>query len=464
LANKRRAGQSAPLEQPLWDHRTLRFVVWCVFLTGLWIGSRWIRYDSEFRGVKGTVLYDGGHDEYRQLLEKIVLKANADGAMLNKKAESNPYIALRQVDSRLNGCRPKYAFLPDGLNYGGRVGVQFLARLPAKHSIFFLGRRADEITSLQDLRSKRIGIGPQNSETARVMKDIFGAQGMKEFDFTLQHHSVAEQMSYLRRGDLEVGVFMASQNSTYIKEAMTTYRLKMASLREVPALAQRIGRFREGVLVGGYYDPVNYIPAGDRRIVQLDTVLVGSQCLSRANIEGIMSLLAQYVPDFRQANLMHGPPFGLPASSVARDWINVGERFYIDKWLPWIPQWWSIDLSLHVFMACAVFLLMVMRWYRYRLSRLHGNRLYLERETEMLLGRRFRWVQVAEFEAEAKHREAVCIARLEALIQAFGNLLHRCRQEGRSWWIPLGRERDFQLEEEAIYMRLDGLSKFRRRL
>ena len=47
---------------------------------------------------------------------------------------------------------------------------ELIGRLPRSESLVLVGRNADEIKSVQDLRGKRIGIGPTGSGTEYVAR------------------------------------------------------------------------------------------------------------------------------------------------------------------------------------------------------------------------------------------------------------------------------------------------------
>ena len=49
---------------------------------------------------------------------------------------------------------------------------ELIGRLPAPESFVVLGRDADRIRTVADLRGKRIGIGPVGSGTERVARQV----------------------------------------------------------------------------------------------------------------------------------------------------------------------------------------------------------------------------------------------------------------------------------------------------
>jgi hypothetical protein len=85
-------------------------------------------------------------------------------------------------------------------------------------------------------------------------------------------------------------------------------------LSELPDSASQVGRYpwlSLGVIPVGLYDLVRPIPAVDKKVARLGTLIVANSCAQRADRVALLMLLGEEVPGFIRGN---PPSFTSPAT------------------------------------------------------------------------------------------------------------------------------------------------------
>jgi TRAP-type uncharacterized transport system substrate-binding protein len=70
-------------------------------------------------------------------------------------------------------CANTFAIVQDGTPVPPNSGIEVLGRLPEPESLILLARRYRTFAGFADLRGAAIGIGPEQSGTAHLMRQLF---------------------------------------------------------------------------------------------------------------------------------------------------------------------------------------------------------------------------------------------------------------------------------------------------
>jgi TRAP-type uncharacterized transport system substrate-binding protein len=87
----------------------------------------------------------------------------------------------------------------DGTPVPAGARLELLGRLPEPESLL-PGRTGRGFGNVADLRGATIGIGPDGSGTAYLMKQLFADADLRRLDVRLSHHELSEQASAGGRG------------------------------------------------------------------------------------------------------------------------------------------------------------------------------------------------------------------------------------------------------------------------
>ena len=98
----------------------------------------------------------------------------------------------RLTDKRAR-CIPAFAFMQDGTPVPPGAEVEVLGRLPDVETLLLLGKRGRNFATFADLRGAAIGIGPEGSGTAFLMRQLFQDPDLVHLGIQLSTHELEEQ-------------------------------------------------------------------------------------------------------------------------------------------------------------------------------------------------------------------------------------------------------------------------------
>ena len=80
----------------------------------------------------------------------------------------------------------------------------------------------------------------------------------------------------------------------------------------IPPPFARVGRIE-----AGHYDPIRQLPSTDKRVIQIDTLVIGNGCARESATQGVITILAYVFPDFVRVNRERANLTGLRLASAA---------------------------------------------------------------------------------------------------------------------------------------------------
>ena len=194
------------------------------------------------------------------------------------------------------------------------------------------------------------------------------------------------------------------------------------------------------------------IPAVDKQIVQLGTLLITNSCARRADRVALLMLVAAELPGFIRGN----PPGSTSSATALRlapsahQFFLTGEPEIADRYFPWLVNILSPAYWVYLIMAVTVLFNGLKAFSRYRLWRIDAAREKLETALKGLVDPKLTHDQIRELPAEAvmarSEKRSAALAIMDRLVE-----LHaRCQRQTNSMVIPMGDEMFYRYQQALI--------------
>jgi TRAP-type uncharacterized transport system substrate-binding protein len=386
------------------------------------------------------------------------------GKLVNLPSNGSAENVDRLVKAANGTCDVQFALAQDGANLAAASPkLQLVARLWKAESVFFLGRDADKITQLSALAKMRIGIGPEGSGSAVVAKQMFELPELAALGVVMSNHPLAEQLDLAAKGDLDLAIFVMDEDAPFLVSAIRDRGLQIAGFNHLDVVSRRLPHFRTGRIGAGQYDPVRVIPAEDKRVLRVETLVLTNGCASRSTIIDVMTVLARRFPELVRHNKDTPNGTGLPLASAAKGFLEHEGPELADEYAPWAvdvmpPANWA-----YVVMAVSILFNAMSAGHRFRLWRIDDARVRLENELSKQFGMGATLGDITRIEPDTKHQSKEARAEIDSLIERFERLADRSRRQSLSMLVPMGQEMAYRYQEGVIYETLAVLRDFRAR-
>ena len=150
---------------------------------------------------------------------------------------------------------------------------------------------------MADLRGMRIGIGPVGSGTEVVARQVLAQ--LPGLDLKVSTQSVESQLAMLERGELDLAAMVIDADAQLVVEAVRDRKLQIVDIAGADALAHRLPFARAGRITAGYYDPVRKLPPVDKRVIQVDALVIGNGCARESVTQGVITALRARISRLR---------------------------------------------------------------------------------------------------------------------------------------------------------------------
>jgi hypothetical protein len=451
-----------PLAAPLRDPKARRSLalklgaVFGVVLLVVLLVSR-LNLSRSLRRLDAAMASGAREGAYHAMVDDLASLAQKDGGHIRnvESAGSGDNIAKLQ-----QGCDVAFALVQDGSDFGKSDRLRLVGRLTKAESIFWVGRDADKITEFSQLAGIHIGIGADNSGTARVMREIFALPELAALRPVLSTHSNAEQLELAKNGQLDLAAFVIDEDAPFIVSAIRDQGLQIAGLTHIDVLARRLPHVRTGRIGAGQYEPVKLLPAQDKRVLRVDTLVVGNGCVGRAATIDLMIVLRQKFPDFVRHNRDTPNATNLELSDAAKNFFEHDGPELADEYAPWLvdvmpPANWA-----YVVMGVSLLFNAMGAGHRFRLWRIDDARVKLENELASLFGPSITLGDISRTKPEGTLGDEKVKVAVESLITRLEALAARSRRQSLSVLVPMGQEMAYRYQEEIIYETLAVLREF----
>jgi len=202
------------------------------------------------------------------------------------------------------------------------------------------------------------------------------------------------------------------------------------------------------------------LPPMDKRVLRVDTLVVGNGCASRSATLDLLSLLARQFPDFVQHNQETANKTELELAPAARDFFEHGGPELAEKYVPWLvdvmpPANWA-----YFVMGASLLFNAMGLGHRFRLWRLDVARVKLESEIARLFGTTTTLGDIARAQPGDPAFPEQRRAEVGMVIQQLELLAELCRRQSLSMLVPMGQEMTYRYQETLITEALAALRGF----
>jgi TRAP-type uncharacterized transport system substrate-binding protein len=345
-------------------------------------------------------------------------------------------------------CATMFAFVQAGTPVPSGAQLDVLGRLPEPETLLLFGKRGRDFPTFAALRGASIGIGPEGSGTAYLMRQLFEDADLKNLGVRLSAHEFAEQAELVAQGKLDLAAVVMAEDAAFLQDAVRTYDLDIASPRELEGLIKRHPWLDIGHIPAGRYDLERPSPSADRLVARVDTLVVTDACARRAERVALLTLLSAQLPGFLRAN----PPksadttAGLTLAPEARQFFLSGEPEIADRYFPWLVNLMSPVYWVYLAMAVTILFNAMRGFSRFRLWRIDAAREKLKGQVDQMVGPAAGHPQVAPVKAATPKGEVT----LEHVRAQLVELRARCQRYTGSVVTPMGDEMFYRYQESLI--------------
>jgi TRAP-type uncharacterized transport system substrate-binding protein len=406
-------------------------------------------------------LYSGATtgDYYAGAARSVQIAQSHQGKIENVSTSGSIDNLKRLEQEHVHG---RFALVQNGMPWP--PGLQLVGHLPTQETVFLLGRGADRLRSFSDLRGLRIGGGPVGSGTAYLSESIFGMPSMKSLSVKLSFHPSDEQLRLITEGKLDLGVFVISEKSEFIKRALLVEGLQIAGLRGLESVTMNLAHLQARTMHQGLYDPVRNIPPVDKPVLSVNTLLVTNQEARRSEIVGMLQVMSELHPNFINYNrtVINETALNLPAGAL--DFYNNQGAEIFDRYLPHLMDLIPISNLVQLVMGVSILFNLMGLANRFILWRIDANRIAIEEEIEQVFGSNVLPEEIEIMNPLPEHAKGEGLHRLNALIGHLTGLESKCRKQSQSILVPMGAEMAYRYQEKLISTNLIAIKKYKLKL
>ena len=399
---------------------------------------------------------------YYAVVSKLAAEVKRQRGQIKNLPSAGSVENMARLAAAKASCDIQFALVQDGLSWPQDNPFELVGRLSTPESFVVLGRDADRIRSVADLRGMRIGIGPVGSGTEVVARQVLAQ--LSGLDLKVSTQSVESQLTMLERGELDLAAMVIDADAQLLAGAVRERNLQIVDFAGADALAHRLPFARVGKIAASYYDPVRQLPPVDKRVVQVDALVIGNGCARESVTQGVITAFLRVFPDFVRVNRESPNLTGLPMASAARSYYENDGPDPVGAYVPWF-----IDIMPTARWLQAVFLISLVfgaqaAWHRFRLWRIDARRVDIESKVLRLFGTGVTVSEIESMAPEPRHHEPAARAMLQKAIDELGELAERCRRQSVSLLVPMGQEMGYRIQEGLIADLVHALKRFRGRL
>jgi TRAP-type uncharacterized transport system substrate-binding protein len=420
---------------------------------------------GDYAFLRASVLTGSSTGAYHALGDRLAARALKKNGHLKVVSTAGSVENIARLASENGRCVPAFAFVQDGVPTPADAGLTTLGRLPQPESLFLFARRGRAINTFDDLKGASVGIGPEGSGTGYLMQQLLENSDLSGLGLKPSTHDLEAQAGLVSDGQLDLAASVMNENAELVRTLMNKYDLEIVAPADIEGLVARDKWLHLGRIPAGYYDIAKPIPATDKLVAQVDTLVMTNACVHRAERVAFLMLLSEEFPNFVRVN---PPPSAksqdsAPLADEAREFFASGEPEIADKYFPWLVNLMSPAYWIYLAMGATVLLNAMGVYSRFRLWRIDANRGLLEARLkalaypglneEQIKARAHSSItrdQIKALPPEAVVRTPKDREAAEALIKEFDALHRRCEEQLVSYVTPMGSEMYYRYQEWLI--------------
>ena len=427
----------------------------------------WLDPRPSLRHVQISMLSANPAGSYYLTVEKIAAETARRHGRVHNLPSAGSVENIERLMAGAKNCKVHFGLVQDGITYPEGHQLEVIGRLPRPESLVILGRNVERIRAASDLKGLRIGIGPIGSGTEHMMRRVLAL--LEGVGLRASTQTIDGQLGMVERGELDLAAMVLDDEGRLLATAMTTKNLDILELPDVESLARHLRFARVGVIAAGQMDYVRKLPRKDKRVLQLDALIISNGCAPDGVTQGFMAAVAEVYPTFVLHNKAQPNLTGLPLAPVAANFYNAEGPDLLGKYAPWAvnimpqPTWVQLGVAFSILFAGMALL------HRFRLWRIDAVRVKIERDIAALFGPgAITESIVAETIVKARldPRDAGpdAHAQIDDLMLRLSALSEGCRRQSLSVLVPMGEEMSYRYQEMLIAALLRALRLYKERL
>jgi hypothetical protein len=179
----------------------------------------------------------GGYFEKTALLLKQQLKDKYKIDVIIKQREDTLNI-IKDVNDPNSGI--DVGFMAQNIKVNAYPNVTSLGSI-VMQPLFIITRRDSKVTSLSNLKGKRIAVSPPNSGTRLIAEDVLNAYGIDSSNSTFLPLNLTGSYEALIKNEADIGFFLLAAKTPLISKMADNPSLQFLGLADAPAVASRLG-------------------------------------------------------------------------------------------------------------------------------------------------------------------------------------------------------------------------------
>jgi TRAP-type uncharacterized transport system substrate-binding protein len=407
---------------------------------------------GDYAFLRASLLTGSPTGQYHAVGERLAARAHKKNGRLTVIPTAGSVENIARLVGKDGRCVPAFAFIQDGVPLPADAGLATLGRLPQPESLLLLARRDRTIHSFDDLKGATVGVGPDGSGTAYLMGQLLDNSDLKTLGLQPSNHDLEAQARLVRDGQLDVAAFVMNENAELIRTLVSKYDLEIIAPEDIEGLVARDKWLRLGRIPAGFYDVGPPIPATDKLVAQVDTLVMTNACVHRAERVAFLRLLTEEFPAFLRSN---PPPASksqdnAPLAEEASQFIARGEPEIADRYFPRLVNLMSPAYWIYLAMAVTVLFNATGAYSRFRLWRIDANRELLESRLKALLGPRLTRHEIKALRFGDALKTPQERKTAEGLLKEFERLRLRVLEQLQSFFTPMGSEMLYRYQELLI--------------
>jgi NMT1-like family len=416
--------------------------------------------------VRLRLLSGPAEGNYHVLAGSIAAAAAKKGGRIENVESEGSLENVERLAAAAHGCEAQAALVQAGLPLPDAPKLELYGRLGKYESIFFLGKRGDSIKEFAELAHLRVGVGPEGSGTARVLRQVFELPDFRDLGVVLSAHPLAEQLDLAARGELDLAAFVIDEDAALVGVAVRERGLQIVGFSHTDVVARRFPFLHHGRIGAGQYDSVRMLPPTDREVLRVETLIVGNGCARRSQVLGLIASIGGVFPDFVRHNRETPNTTGLELAPAAKDYWERGGPDLVDDYLPRVADVMPQSNWVSLVMGVSILFNLMGVGNRFVLWRIDAARVRAERQIAACFGAGTTLGDIAMIDpgsssgprpAEGDGEE------IDRVILDLEALAARSRRLSLTVLVPMGGEMAYRYQERLIHETLAVLRAFRER-